>query len=141
MEMNINLAFCILLCMIFLHILDDFVLQSFTLSKLKQKNIWEKYVEGKDKRLKELYKNDYWCALIIHSVSWSIAIVLPWIFMYPSKLGGCIAIFVVLNTIVHADIDNTKANKEKINLITDQCIHLIQIILTWGVLVNLSQLL
>ena len=37
----------------------------------------------------------------------------------------------MLNVIIHGVIDDTKANKFKINLITDQMIHLVQIIVTW----------
>lgn len=44
--------------MILLHIIDDFVLQPISLSKLKQKSFWELYLKDS-----ELYKNDY---LAIH---------------------------------------------------------------------------
>ena len=40
-------------------------------------------------------------------------------------------IILIVNMLVHAEIDNEKANKKKINLITDQIGHLIQIILTY----------
>lgn len=40
-------------------------------------------------------------------------------------------IILIVNMLVHAEIDNEKANKKKINLITDQISHLIQIILTY----------
>ena len=48
----------IILLMILLHIIDDFVLQPISLSKLKQKSFWELYLKDS-----ELYKNDY---LAIH---------------------------------------------------------------------------
>lgn len=132
--MDFNIGICILLGMLFLHILDDFVLQSFTLSKLKQKKTWERYCHERGGKLENLYKDDYLVAIVIHALSWSICISLPWIFLYGSELGTVIFIFVIVNTIIHAYVDNLKANKEKINLIIDQGIHSIQIIGTWLIL-------
>jgi len=37
----------------------------------------------------------------------------------------------IFNTMIHAFIDNLKANEERINLIIDQLLHLGQIIITW----------
>lgn len=44
-------------------------------------------------------------------------------------LGGITLRFLV-NALVHSIVDNLKANELKINLITDQAIHLAQIIIT-----------
>lgn len=44
-------------------------------------------------------------------------------------------ILAFLNTAIHMYVDNEKANKETINLVEDQIIHLIQIFLTWGILI------
>jgi hypothetical protein len=44
-------------------------------------------------------------------------------------------IVLVINTILHAFIDDLKCNKKKINLITDQALHIIQIALTFGLLI------
>ena len=129
--MDANIGICILLGMIFLHILDDFVLQSFTLSKLKQKKTWERYCHERGGKLEHLYEDDYLVANAIHALSWSICIMLPWIFLYGSELGVTILVFVIVNTIIHAYVDDLKANKEKINLSTDQVIHSLQIIITW----------
>ena len=106
--------------MILLHIIDDFVLQPICLSKLKQKSFWEPYVKDS-----KLYKNDYKVALIIHGLSWSIMIHIPFMLLPISEYW--ILISVITNAILHAWIDNEKANKLSINLLTDQIIHLFQI--------------
>ena len=36
----------------------------------------------------------------------------------------------ILNTVIHAIVDNLKANRKKINLIVDQSIHMTQILIT-----------
>lgn len=136
MEINVasfNIYLCLLLGMLFLHIIDDFVLQGICLVNLKQKKTWNKYCEN-NPRLQNLYKNDYLIATSIHALSWSICIILPWIFMYGSELGWVIFITVIINTAIHAYVDDLKANREKINLKTDQLIHFLQIYLTWACL-------
>lgn len=109
---------------ILLHIIDDFVLQTVCLSKLKQKSFWMKHEDYCEK-----YKNDYRMALLIHSISWSIMIMLPLLFASSNIL--LIAVCLFFNTIIHYITDDYKANKFKINLIQDQTIHLFQIILTY----------
>ena len=37
----------------------------------------------------------------------------------------------IANLITHFYVDDLKANKKKINLIQDQCVHMIQILGTW----------
>ena len=120
----------LLLLMILCHIIDDFVLQPVCLSNLKQKSWWENNVLNKSSSYRKLYKYDYIMALVIHSLSWSIMISLPFIFM-TSLSGGFIFISVLINTIIHFIVDNLKANLGKINLITDQIIHLCQILITF----------
>ena len=61
----------ILCAMIFLHIIDDYVLQAPCLCDLKQKSFWEKNAP------EEQYKKDYIVALIMHAISWSFMIMLP----------------------------------------------------------------
>ena len=107
--------------MILLHIIDDFVLQPICLSKLKQKSFWESYVKDS-----ELYKYDYKVALIIHGLSWSIIIHIPFMLLPINEYW--ILFSVIINAIFHAWIDDKKANKLSINLLTDQIIHLFQII-------------
>lgn len=117
----------IFLIMILLHIIDDFVLQPICLSKLKQKSFWETYVKDNEK-----YKFDYKVALAIHALSWSIMIHLPLMVIGVSEYG--ILLSVILNTIIHAWIDDEKANKLNITLFEDQIMHLIQIGATWAIL-------
>ena len=121
----------ILILMFFCHIIDDFVLQG-KFTYLKQKSWWEKACKDDGLSL-EKYKNDYKMALFEHSLEWSIAIMLPIIFLY-NVSGWILLVAVVLNTILHYIVDNAKANQLRLNLIQDQLIHFIQIIVTWVIL-------
>lgn len=114
----------ILLLMLFAHIVDDFYLQGI-LASMKQKTWWEK-----SQWYKPLYKDDYKMALLIHSMSWSIMILLPTIFLLNITNGFLCSIFII-NAAIHYYVDDLKANKLKINLTTDQTIHFIQIVITW----------
>lgn len=115
--MNIN----ILLIMFFLHIVDDYYLQAQgVLASLKQKSWWEK--NAPDKK----YRFDYLVALFMHSFSWTFMIMLPIV------LSSNIPIWLfVINVLIHGTVDHLKANLKKINLVTDQLIHVLQIVLTW----------
>lgn len=121
----------ILFIMILLHIIDDFVLQPVCLSKLKQKEFWKRNSSEED--YKKLYEHDYFAALIIHGLSWSIMIHLPFLLIghYHSALVAC---FIIGQCILHSYIDNEKANKKKINLIEDQAMHFAQIVISWCLL-------
>ena len=113
-----------LFLMILLHIIDDFVLQPVCLSKLKQKKFWEPYVSENSK-----YKHDYWAALVIHGLSWSIMIHLPFLFTTHDELT--LFGLVIGHAALHAIVDDEKANRGRINLIVDQTIHFLQIIFSW----------
>lgn len=127
--MNIPVG-VILIFMIFFHIVDDYRLQGI-LSSMKQIKWWKDQCNelGVDYNL---YKYDYIVALICHSFSWSFMIMLP-ILVY--NWGNLTLLnywyILIFNIIVHAIIDNEKANKFRINLVVDQLFHLIQIILSW----------
>lgn len=114
----------VLILMLFAHIVDDFYLQGI-LAAMKQKSWWERNAPDK------LYKHDYIVALIVHALSWAIMITLP--ILYASAWNPHWAVYLMLgvNVAIHAAVDDLKANKMKINLITDQSIHLAQIVLTW----------
>ena len=121
----------LLIWMVFFHIVDDFHLQGW-LANAKQKFWWENNVPD------ELYENDYKMTLIIHALSWTIMIHIPIIFYlyYFNLMDLPVFIFIqlfIINWVIHAIVDNLKANKLTINLIQDQIIHFIQIILTWGI--------
>lgn len=122
----------LLLIMIFLHIVDDYYLQGF-LASLKQKSWWEKNAPDK------LYKKDYIMALLEHAFSWTFMIMItPAIYIYMNKspipVDYTLPTF-ICNWLIHAYVDNLKANNHKINLIQDQSIHLIQIIITWALFI------
>lgn len=114
----------ILLMMILAHVIDDFVLQPICLSKLKQKEWWEKNAPDK------MYAEDYIAALTVHGVSWSIMTLLPIIFFTQAPDGFIMTMF-IFNAVAHAVIDDAKANRKEINLGKDQLAHLIQIVMTW----------
>ncbi len=121
----------ILLCMFFMHIVDDYYLQGI-LASMKQRSWWEKNAPD------PLYKNDYKIALAEHAFSWTFMMMLP-VIVYTAIIGTMlpiwvIVVFFVVNVAIHALVDNAKANKKAINLIQDQSIHFIQIICTWLIL-------
>lgn len=114
----------LILTMIFMHIIDDYCLQGI-LASMKQKSWW---IEQKE--YSNLYRYDYIAALLAHSFSWAFMIMLPvMIKLGFDSLLWCV-IAVLVNMIVHAIVDDLKANKKKINLVTDQMIHLGQILIT-----------
>jgi hypothetical protein len=110
--------------MILAHIVDDYYLQGI-LASMKQKKWWLE-----QKGYKDMYKNDYKMALLMHSMSWSIIISLP-IMFFTTAPGAFIYTLFVLNAMMHYYIDNLKANELAISLVEDQSVHLIQILLTW----------
>lgn len=122
----------IFFAMVFLHIIDDYVLQSFSLCNLKQKDYWREQ-KGYNKK----YKNDYITALFCHAFSWSFMIHIPimiinWIYFSNSMPHLRMLMFTLIgNFIIHAIIDEIKANLKMINLYEDQAFHLIQITFTW----------
>ena len=122
----------LLISMMFAHIVDDYYLQGW-LASAKQKGWWEKNAPDK------LYKHDYIAALICHAFSWSVMITLPLIIYCKGDLGW-FWLSLPINWTIHALVDNWKANIRKINLITDQLIHLGQIILTWLVFILIAVL-
>ena len=120
----------LLIFMIFAHITDDYYLQGW-LASAKTKNWWKKNAPDK------LYSKDYIMALFCHSLSWSIMVFLPILIYSLHNQIDLDWFYLVLpiNLIVHAIIDDLKANKFKINLIIDQSIHFIQIFITWLIFV------
>lgn len=117
----------LLIGMLFFHIVDDYYLQGF-LASAKQKSWWEKNCPN------SLYKKDYIMALVEHAFSWTVMIHIP-IIIYSMVFNVEISsiMFVVLfviNWLIHALVDNAKANLLKINLVQDQLIHIVQILIT-----------
>ena len=114
----------VLLSMVFCHIVDDYYLQG-KLALFKQKSWWE------EKAPDQLYKHDYIVALMMHSFSWAFMIMLPVAVSQEFQIEAAFVTMFIINTVVHAIVDHLKANKRKINLVTDQLIHIGQIIVTF----------
>lgn len=120
--MNILLLFL----MLFLHIVDDYYMQGIFVN-VKQRLWWEEHYPEK------LYTHDYIIGLLEHAFSWIFTVMLPYgIYVFIGK--GNISIYLwmfISNMIIHAIIDHLKANVRCINLLTDQLIHISQVILIW----------
>ena len=131
--MTFDIKLLMLLGMFFMHFIDDYHLQGM-LCDLKQKSWWQKNAPD------DMYKYDYLMALGIHAFSWSLMIsIIPIsIAIYREQFIGCHLVIFIINAIIHSVVDDLKANKHKINLITDQTIHFIQIIITWVTLIVLK---
>ena len=127
----------VLLLMFLFDIIDDFVLQPVCLSKLKQKRYWIEECEKNNLDISK-YDKDYIAALITHGLSWSIMIHIPLMFLGGINDDLILLLSVLYNTLIHSFIDDLKANKLKINLDVDQCLHGLQIIITWIVLSLIS---
>ena len=121
----------IILAMIFCHIVDDYYLQGW-LASAKQKKWWEENAPQK------LYNHDYIMALIMHSMSWSFMIMLPIAISMSFNVSMLFVIVFILNAVIHTLVDNLKANKLQISLITDQLIHLSQIFVTATIFIGLK---
>ena len=122
----------ILFAMFFFHIFDDYYLQGI-LAQMKQKSWWIN-----QKEYKSFYRYDYLVALIMHSFSWSFMIHLPIIiYYYMNNINISIIYFIliIIQTIIHVIVDNAKANTKSINLVIDQSIHIVQIIISYLILV------
>lgn len=115
----------ILVLMLLGHLVADYTLQGW-LADGKQKSWWTKICGGE---IPDKYKHDYIAALVCHSLYWSIFVCSPF---YASSH---FLLAIILNTTVHAIVDDLKANQKRINLIQDQLIHIVQILLTFAVLI------
>lgn len=116
--------------MIFCHIIDDYYLQGI-LASMKQRKWWEENYPEK------IYKYDYIMALVVHAISWSFMIMLPVAAYMRFRPTNFFFVMLAVNSVIHAIVDDLKANKHKINLIVDQSIHLIQIVITAVVMLYL----
>ena len=120
----------IFLSMIFCHIIDDYKLQPPLLNTLKQRSWWQENAPD------DLYKHDYFMALFMHATSWSFMIHLPVAVYEGFNIDIPFVISFLVNLLIHAYVDDLKANRHKINLITDQLIHLAQITISAAVLLS-----
>ena len=131
MIINLNLdvignALFILASMFFMHAVADFNLQGI-MASMKQKTWWQKQ-EGYDE---EDNGNDYKFPLFWHSLQWSFCIMLPLFIANGLKIDFVGLVFFCLNICCHYLIDDAKANKNCINLVDDQIIHILQIVATF----------
>lgn len=117
----------VLASMLFMHVVDDYYLQGI-LANLKQRSYWEEHAPDL------MYRYDYLVALLMHSLSWSFCIMLPTVALRGFAWNADVTALFTFNIVVHAVVDDAKANRRKINLITDQAIHLVQILMTFFVL-------
>ena len=113
----------IIICMIFCHIIADYNLQGW-LASAKQKSYWEKNAPD------EIYKHDYICALVMHSFSCTFMIMLPLMYAVDFIVDSFLLFLFVINILMHAIVDDLKANDKCINLWQDQLIHMCQIAMT-----------
>lgn len=111
------------LSMIFFHVIADYNLQGW-LASAKQKEWWKKNAP------QELYKHDYLVALLMHSFGWTFLVMLPIAFYFNCIITPTFVATFIVNLVLHAVIDDLKANRNKINLVIDQALHIIQIGLT-----------
>lgn len=144
--MNVNTY--ILLCVFAMHVLADHVFQGI-LASMKQRLWWldelrDKYADAEGKlsdRVWKQYRNDYKMALLMHSYLWSFMIMLPLgIAMYfrgnliSESITVCLLL--VANVLLHYIIDDLKANLGIFNLIEDQSLHIVQMLITTAILLN-----
>ena len=122
----------ILFIMLFLHVYDDFRAQGI-MASMKQKVWWRENAPA------EKYSKDYIMTLFEHAFSWAFTITIPWLVMAFVTMKPTyfvvLIVFYIVNTVIHAAVDNEKANKFTINLIQDQTFHFLQILITWLVFI------
>ena len=116
--------------MIFCHIVDDYYLQGW-LASAKQRMWWKNNAPDK------MYEDDYIMALFMHSFSWTFMIMLIPTLLCSNNISATHFVLFGINILIHAAVDNAKANLKMLNLIQDQLIHLCQIYVTWLILVVL----
>ena len=118
----------LVLLVLLLHFYSDFNLQiGAKLDGMKQKIWWRR--QFKKLKMDEVdakhYGYDFKCALLIHAFVWSILTFAPLIYFTKSVAG--ILVMVAANALIHAKIDDVKANEYLPNLIEDQVMHIVQI--------------
>lgn len=110
-----------LLCMIYLHLVDDYVLQGI-LAQLKQRDFWKPYPKK--------YQADFFVALLEHGFMNAFLVHIP-IYIWLCKNEPILFASVFLFGAIHAIFDDLKANDKKINLFIDQLLHINLIFLWW----------
>ena len=124
--MDLNIAIAVLVGMFLCHLLADYPLQGW-LAQAKAKSYWAN--SAKDNR------NDWIAALAGHAIMWGILVMAPVAIASNFQLDW-FWVALPINIVLHYIIDNQKANKRQINLIQDQCLHVVQILITWDIWIN-----
>ena len=129
---------------LFLHCFADYHLQGI-LANMKCKDWWAKQFLNESEFSRSKYNKDYLVALWTHSFEWAFFITIPFLYIciINTNRNGLLITYLIMlleNTLIHAFIDNQKANKLRINLVEDQLFHLIQIFGTWGVYTSFLQI-
>lgn len=127
--MTAEFKFFVFLAMIFCHIVDDYCLQGI-LASMKQRFWWQQNMPD------PLYADDYIMALTMHAFSWSFMIMIPIAFVMQFAITKKFLVAFACNWVVHGLVDDLKANRNRINLCTDQSIHIGQILMTWVVMLT-----
>jgi fatty acid desaturase len=117
------LVFILITSTLFMHVIADYNLQGI-LAMMKQRDWWkENAPEG-------LYKNDYLAALIAHAFMWSCLIILPALVICWNALPWWFyMVWLCTSVFAHSIVDDTKANRKCINLVSDQLLHVLNMAL------------
>ena len=125
------LAFLLLVAMIWCHLDNDFRKQGI-LASMKQKSWWEQQDGYND-----MYEHDYIAALWTHAIWWGIELHIPVIayIWYKGQLApynvGLLIFVMIAQIMIHKSVDDAKANQKLINLVTDQALHVFQILVSF----------
>ena len=109
-----------------MHCIGDYTLQGDFLSAAKRKSFWINKINEKTNSL------EHYIILFIHAYIWAFCITLP---LFNLISSSKLILSIIINCILHMYIDNLKANRKVITLLTDQLLHLLQIIVTYLLLV------
>ena len=103
---------------------------------MKQRSWWweqcRKTVWGTFEEQFRKYRHDHVAACVCHSLLWTLVTFSPILFLDGRVGNAFAAVCVALNTAFHAVVDDLKANRFRLNLVTDQALHAMQILATWG---------
>lgn len=123
LELNVTNLILTLFCMIFMHIIADYIVQTDLLAKLKVNRNWDQ-IRKDNPQFK--WKYDYVMVLFLHSFSWTFMIMIP-VLLIDLDLRFILG-NIVLHTILHMEIDDMKANQHSITFLEDQLLHFVQIL-------------
>lgn len=123
-----EIKFLVLVGMLSFHIAHDF--NQGMMANLKQRSWWMRQ-EGYGPK----YSCDFIVALLAHSFLWSCIIMVPIVVCRWPDIQSWYFVVIAANTLIHAVVDDQKANRLTLNLVEDQLAHLVQILLTWAIFI------